>query len=357
MANLFTSQTPASADNSDGAPGITTATTVVFAADGTVTGIRFYATATVSGTYVGALWTVDSSDPGGGTLKASKTLGVTPTGGAWNTITFDTPVAVTAGVAYRAGLFSGAGRYVATSGFFASGLTNGSITAPVNGATVGSVVISQGTFRIDSALDYPNATFGSASYFVDVEYSTGGPATVTADAALAVTATVSAGAARTALPAAALSATATLAAGASRTALPIAALATTATLTAGTARQALPAAALTATVTLTAGATVGAAPATAAAALTVTASLTTAGTRVTSPAAALPVSAALSAGAGRAALPTAAIAVTATLVAGVNPSPGGGSSAPGPAIRTTSHRLVLATTGYDRTLRTQSRGG
>lgn len=171
MANLFTSQTPSVTDASDGTPGITTGTTLTFAVDGTVTGVRFYATVTVSGTYTGGLWTVNSSDPGGGTLLQQKTLGSTPTGGTWNTITFDTPISVTAGLPYRVGLFSSAGRYVASSGFFSSSLTNGDITAPAHNATIGSVTIAQGVFRIDAAFGYPNATFGSASYFVDAEFT------------------------------------------------------------------------------------------------------------------------------------------------------------------------------------------
>lgn len=171
MANLFTSQTPALPDNSDGTPGITTATTIVFAEDGTVSGVRFYATSTVGGTYTGALWEVTDNDAGTGTLLASKTAGVTPTGGTWNTITFDTPVSVTAGTPYRTGLFSGAGRYVATSGFFSSGLTNGDISAPAHNGAAGPYTVFQGTFIINAALTYPTSTAGSASYFVDVEYT------------------------------------------------------------------------------------------------------------------------------------------------------------------------------------------
>lgn len=172
MANLFTSQTPSSTDNSDGTPGITFATTVVFAVDGTVTGVRFYATTTVGGTYTGAIWTVNSSDPGTGTALATKTLGVTPTGGAWNTITFDSSVAVTAGTAYRVGVFSGAGRYVATLSFFGSALTNGDITAAAHNGTAGGFTVSQGTFRIDAAIGYPNSPGGGGTnYFADVEFT------------------------------------------------------------------------------------------------------------------------------------------------------------------------------------------
>lgn len=186
MANLFTSQTPSITDASDGTPGITTATTMVFAVDGTVTGVRFYATSTVGGAYTGALWEVTDNDAGTGTLLASKTAGVTPTGGTWNTITFDTPVSVTAGTPYRVGIFSGAGRYVATVGFFASGLTNGNISAPAHNGAAGPYTVFQGTFVINAALTYPTSTSGSASYFADVEFSLASTPIAVGDAGSAV---------------------------------------------------------------------------------------------------------------------------------------------------------------------------
>jgi hypothetical protein len=199
VANLFTSQTPTITDASDGAPGITAGTTVVFAEDGTVTGVRFYATSTVSGTYTAGLWSVDASDPGTGTLLASKTMGGSPTGGTWNTVTFDTPVSVTTGVAYRVGIFSGAGRYVATVAFapFAGGsggLTNGSIFAPPNNDNpVGAIVIKQGVFLIDAAFGYPTGGSGGTCYFADVEF-TAGAAPVTGSGALMLPAFTSSGA-------------------------------------------------------------------------------------------------------------------------------------------------------------------
>ncbi len=174
MANLFTGQLPVLADNSDGAPGIITATTMRFAQAGTITGIRFYATATVGGTYTALLYQVTASDvpTPGGTLLASKTAGVTPTGGTWNTITFDTPVPVTANtVLYRAALFSGAGRYVATLNFFVADLINGDITADANGDDpVGLGTLRNGTFAINATPVYPGGG-GNTCYFVDVEFT------------------------------------------------------------------------------------------------------------------------------------------------------------------------------------------
>lgn len=187
MATLFTGQTPTGADNSDGAPGITTATSIRFAQAGSVPAIRFYATSTVSGTYAVALWKVDSSDPGGtGTLLASKTLSGPPIGGSWNSITLDTPVSVLAdNNLYRAAVFSGAGRYVSTSGFFSSGpLTNGDLTAPQhNSDPVGLGTMLQGSFAINAALTYPSSGNGT-SYFVDVDFT---PASGGGDIALSPT--------------------------------------------------------------------------------------------------------------------------------------------------------------------------
>lgn len=174
MANLFTSQTPASGDNSDGTPGITTATAVRFAVTGNVTGIRFYATATVGGTYTVALWDVTAADPNGsgGTLLASNTMGGAPTGGAWNSVAFDPPVAVVTTKLYKAGVFSGAGRYVFTSSFFGSDLVNGDITADANGDDpIGLGNLNQGSFTINASLAYPTNQPGSSCYFVDVEFT------------------------------------------------------------------------------------------------------------------------------------------------------------------------------------------
>lgn len=174
--SLFTSETPSTTDASDGgAAGISTATTVRFTISGNVTGIRFYATTTVGGTYTAELWHVNTADPGGsGTLLASK-VGSAPTGGAWNVITFTTPVSVSTGNLYRATLNNSAGRYVATAGFFASPLTTGHIVGDSNGddpIALGS--LAQGTFADNSAAGtYPANTFGATCYFVDVVFGSG----------------------------------------------------------------------------------------------------------------------------------------------------------------------------------------
>ncbi|WP_307833861.1 DUF4082 domain-containing protein [Actinoplanes italicus] len=231
--HLFRNQTPAVINASDGTPGITVATTMRFAADGQVTAIRWFATTTVSGVYTVALWSVDTSDPGTGTLLASATMGSAPNPGTWNTVPIG-PVSVTAGTAYRASVFSGDGRYVATTSFFGSDLVNGNITADADGDTVAGKTISQGTFRINASAGYPNSPGSQTNYFVDVDYTAGagGPVTHNADATLAATGTLSGAATRDTSTTATLAANGTLTGTATKTTSGTAALAATGTLAA-----------------------------------------------------------------------------------------------------------------------------
>lgn len=175
--SLFTSQTPA-VQGTDGSPGITTATTVKFAVDGTVSAIRFYATSTPSGTYTVAIWEVTGTDAGAGgtgTLLQSQTIAAgSITGNAFNSVSI-TPVSVVSTKLYRVGVHNPS-LYVATNSFFTSALTNGNITGvqdntdPLsNGWT-----IRQGTFIIDAALQYPRQVGSSASYFADVVFAAAG---------------------------------------------------------------------------------------------------------------------------------------------------------------------------------------
>ncbi|MEV6297849.1 DUF4082 domain-containing protein [Actinoplanes sp. NPDC051861] len=170
---LFTNQVP-TAGHADGTPGITTATSEVFAKDGYSTGIRFYASDTISGTYTVALWQVTGEDnpgPGAGDPLATKVMPVPPTPDAWNVVPFDDPVPVTANTLYRAGMHNSDGRYVATTSFFTGPLVNGNITAPQNGddpTGLGSLL--QGTYEINAALAYPDNAFSASCYFVEAEF-------------------------------------------------------------------------------------------------------------------------------------------------------------------------------------------
>jgi len=120
-------------------------------AAGTISGIRFYKSAGNTGTHTGTLWTA------AGTQLATATFtGESATG--WQTVTFDTPVTISAGTEYVASYVSPTGTYSATLGEFSgSGISRGPLTA---GTSAGSYTYSSG---------FPNARSG-ASYLVDVVY-------------------------------------------------------------------------------------------------------------------------------------------------------------------------------------------
>lgn len=124
------------------------------AADGVVTGIRFYKGPGNGGTHVGSLWTA-----GGSRLGQVTFTGETSTG--WQTATLPTPVSVTAGTTYVVSYLAPEGRYSVTYDAFATPLTAGPLTAP-GGAN--------GVYRYGGG--FPNGSYRSSNYWVDVVYRT-----------------------------------------------------------------------------------------------------------------------------------------------------------------------------------------
>lgn len=193
--SLYTSQTPdvGSADLADLGSGGITAGTLQFAADGSVSAGRFFAPVTLSGdpTFTASLWEItlgegSTSGSGTGTLLASKSVAVTSiTSATWNTIAYDTPVAVVSSKVYRQQIHNTAGRYVARAGQFTSAaLTNGNITGPQSGVvSVGGAVVRNGTYRATATSgQYASSYFGAPSYLIDVVYEA---AATTVDGTLA----------------------------------------------------------------------------------------------------------------------------------------------------------------------------
>ena len=124
---------------------------------GTVTGVRFYKATTNVGTHVGSLWSTT------GTLLASGTFS-NETASGWQTLTFATPVTVTAGATYVAAYLAPSGHYSYTAqGFGTGGVTNGPLTAVANGTS------ANGVFTYSGASTFPSSTFNAANYWVDVE--------------------------------------------------------------------------------------------------------------------------------------------------------------------------------------------
>jgi Domain of unknown function (DUF4082)/Bacterial Ig-like domain/Bacterial Ig domain len=129
---------------------------VVPAADGLVTGVRFWKGAGNTGTHVGTLWSA------AGQALATVTF-TAETESGWQQATFDSPVPVTGGTEYTVSYLAPVGRYANTPDYFTSPVTRGSLTAPA----------SAGVYRYGGG--FPTSSWRNGNYWVDVVFEpTGG---------------------------------------------------------------------------------------------------------------------------------------------------------------------------------------
>lgn len=122
---------------------------------GTVTGVRFYKAVNNTGPHTGTLWSSSGQALAQGTFTGESTTG-------WQTLTFNQPVAVQAGVDYIASYRTN-GSYSATpNAFAASDLSKGPITVS---STAGAYTYGDG---------FPGNSSAS-SYMVDLVFEKGAP--------------------------------------------------------------------------------------------------------------------------------------------------------------------------------------
>src|SRR5262249_47541943 len=90
------------------------------------------------------------------------------TASGWQDVSFSSPVPVTANTTYVASYYAPTGHYAFTGGYFAStGVDTGPLHALANGVDGGN-----GVFRVGAGGGFPNQTYNSANYWVDVVFST-----------------------------------------------------------------------------------------------------------------------------------------------------------------------------------------
>ncbi len=131
---------------------------------GYITGIRFYKSAGNTGTHVGNLWSST------GTLLRSATFtGETASG--WQQVNFATPVAIAANTTYVASYHSLNGGYGIALGYFA---TQGVDRPPLH-ALADGVSGPNGVFIYNATSAFPNQTYASSNYWVDIVFSTTAP--------------------------------------------------------------------------------------------------------------------------------------------------------------------------------------
>lgn len=129
--------------------------------DGYITGIRFYKDASMTDAHTGTLW--DSA----GNALATKAFS-SETASGWQTVTFDTPVAVTAGSIYTASFYTPNAIYVASSSYFTVDRGIFPIRAPRSATMSALGHNGNGVYRVSGG--YPNSTFNSANYWVDATF-------------------------------------------------------------------------------------------------------------------------------------------------------------------------------------------
>ena len=170
QSTLFDFQTPTSVDGGDTFP---VELGVKFKADndGFVTGVRFYKATANTGTHTGTLWAAD------GTKLASATFSnETPSG--WQTVTFASPVAVTAGTTYTASYFTQSGH----NSFTSNGLNFSIDSGPLH--TLSSALTGNGVYAMAGTSTFPTSTYNSTNYWVDVMFALPKPGQVTGVAAV-----------------------------------------------------------------------------------------------------------------------------------------------------------------------------
>jgi hypothetical protein len=152
---IFGSALPVTADAGD----VTSVSLgVKFTSDvsGSVTGVRFYKAAANTGTHVGSLWTVS------GTLLASATFSNESASG-WQSVSFSSPVSVTAGTTYVASYFAPNGHYSVTpSGFSSAGVDSPPLHALSN------TVTPDGVYAYGGSSTFPASSYNATNYWVDV---------------------------------------------------------------------------------------------------------------------------------------------------------------------------------------------
>ncbi len=126
---------------------------------GFVTAIRYYKPANMTGSRIGNLWNVT-----GGKLAEVQFTGESNTG--WQEAILPSPVAISANTTYIVSYYSSSGDYGVSNPYFTSAIVNGPLRALANGEEGGN-----GVYRYAANPSFPNTTYGSSNYFVDVVFS------------------------------------------------------------------------------------------------------------------------------------------------------------------------------------------
>jgi PKD repeat protein len=126
---------------------------------GSITGIRFYKGYYNTGAHVGTLWTASGQ-------KLAEATFTNETATGWQQVNFSTPVPISANTVYVASYHTNVGRYAGDNNYFAnSGVDRGPLHALRSGVSG-----SNGVYAYGSGIIFPNSSYQSSNYWVDVVF-------------------------------------------------------------------------------------------------------------------------------------------------------------------------------------------
>jgi VCBS repeat-containing protein len=160
--SLFSStNTPAQTNLNDGAQ-LEVGMKFTSSVSGQITALKFYRSASDTGTNVLDLWTAT------GTLLGSATFSNIAASG-WQTVTLPSAVSIAPNTTYIASYHT-TGAYVATTNYFTTAVINGPLTAPSTTTIAGGngVYAYGGTGATGI---FPTNTYGASNYWVDVVFT------------------------------------------------------------------------------------------------------------------------------------------------------------------------------------------
>ncbi|MCF4102194.1 DUF4082 domain-containing protein [Gillisia sp. M10.2A] len=128
--------------------------------DGEITGVRFYKQSGNTGTHTGQLYS------GTGTLLAEAVF-TNETSSGWQEVSFSSVVPITANTTYVVSYHSSNGYYSADNQYFNSAVVNNPLRALANGEDGGN-----GVYKYSGTPSFPDQTYQSGNYWVDVVFNT-----------------------------------------------------------------------------------------------------------------------------------------------------------------------------------------
>jgi methionine-rich copper-binding protein CopC len=146
-------QFPNTADPS----AIEVGTKVRFDVNGYVMGVRFFKGAQNTGTHTGSLWNTAGTKLATGTFSGETAQG-------WQTLTFASPIQVTANTVYTVSYHTNTGYYSSTSNYFSGkGADYQSLHALQDGVSG-----SNGVYKYGTTSAFPTSSYNGGNYWVDV---------------------------------------------------------------------------------------------------------------------------------------------------------------------------------------------